>query len=316
MCGKKGVKGLCDECKAKKEPLVTIVKDIQVKICVECKKYFLRNKWIKYDSLSSAITAVAKDKIKTNKKSKLKIKPLIDIKPGPGVKKSFELEIIASDGVQKEIYVVPADIEFTYCPKCSKHENYYEGTLQLRNSHEEVIRYIRNEVKNNKEKGVFIAKEAPLKNGVDFYISKQHFIQTIAKRVHKKFGGKTTINPKLFTRDQQRSRDIYRMNVLIELPVFTKGDVVKVAEKIINIKKMGKTITGEDIITRKSFSFSPSQAKVEKLETKEGSVSKTYPDIEIIEPDSYQSVKVENKKDVKTNKKVKFVDVKGKIYII
>ncbi len=218
--------------------------------------------------------------------------------------------------VQKETYMVPADIEFTYCPNCSIHQQYFEGVLQLRNPHDEVINYVRNEVMRNKDRGAFITKEVMHKKGMDFYISKQHFIQNLAKGIQKKFGGKVNVNPELFSRDKQKSRDLYRMNILVELPLFKKGDIVKIDKSIINIKKMGKTITGEDLVTRKSASFDYPQKKAELLEKKTGIVSKNYPHLEIIDPESYQSVKPENSKDVKINEKVRFVMANGKIYII
>ncbi len=97
--------------------------------------------------------------------------------------------------------------------KQEKPDQYYEAVLQLRdNPHKEAINCIINAV--NKRKGVFIAKQVKLKNGVDFYISSQRFTRTLGKLLKKSFKGKLVESKKLYGMDRQKSKLIYRGTVL------------------------------------------------------------------------------------------------------
>ena len=65
------------------------------------------------------------------------------------------------------------------------HEDYYEGILQLRKPNEEVIEFIKNQVK--KRTNVLITKEKKVNNGIDFYITSQKYLQVIGKKLKKHY---------------------------------------------------------------------------------------------------------------------------------
>ncbi len=93
-----------------------------------------------------------------------------------------------------------------------KNPDYFEGTLQLRNPHEEVLNFIRNQFKNNSK--VWIAKEERLKTGIDLYISSNKFLLSLGKKLKKSFKGELKISRKLFTKNRLTSKMVYRMTVL------------------------------------------------------------------------------------------------------
>ncbi len=96
-----------------------------------------------------------------------------------------------------------------------KQENpgqYYEAVLQLRNPHKEALKCIVNAV--DKKKGVFIAKQFKVKNGVDIYISSQRFTRSLGKLLKKSFKGELVESRKLYGVNRQKSKLIYRGTVL------------------------------------------------------------------------------------------------------
>ena len=138
-CGKKS-KVICKDCRPRKE---IKVKDIHIMLCSSCKKYFHNNKWTSYSKLKDAITKITKDSIKEI--GSFAITPVLDeIQINPGIKEEFDIEIKSDD----EIFLIPAELEVTYCNHCSKQQgDYFEGTLQLRKVPDELLEYVYSYIK-------------------------------------------------------------------------------------------------------------------------------------------------------------------------
>ncbi len=94
-------------------------------------------------------------------------------------------------------------------------QNYFEGVLQLRNPHEEVIRMIRNQI--NKNPGVFVAKEIPQPEGMDLYFSSNQFLLSLGRRLKKSYQGELKVTRRIYTVDRMTSKNIYRVTVLFRL---------------------------------------------------------------------------------------------------
>jgi len=97
----------------------------------------------------------------------------------------------------------------------NKNPQYYEGILQLRNPNEEVINFIRNQVK--KRKGVFIANEVSLKNGVDIYLSSNKFLLSLGRKLKKSFKGELKTSKRLHGQDRLTSKLLYRGTILFKM---------------------------------------------------------------------------------------------------
>ncbi|MFH1455824.1 MAG: NMD3-related protein [archaeon] len=89
--------------------------------------------------------------------------------------------------------------------------NYWEAVIQLRPFDDEVFRFIQNQVK--KRKSVFISRIFEVKGGVDIYLSSQRYARSIAAKL-KKFKGEVKVTHTLHTRDNMKSKDLYRATVL------------------------------------------------------------------------------------------------------
>ena len=166
--------------------------------------------------------------------------------------------------------------------------NYFQGTIQLRNPHEEAFNFI------EKSLGKYLTKIEKVRNGFDFYVKDKKVGEVIGRKTRDKFGGEFNVAASLHTRDHQTSRDLYRLNVLIRLPDFKAGDVIKFDNKIILIKELNKKIAGEKLDTRKNTSL-PYPNEYEILEQKNSRVVVVEPNIEIMDPETYQPILIKNK---------------------
>jgi len=131
-------------------------------------------------------------------------------------------------------------------------QNYFEGTLQLRNPTKEVIQYTKNMIKEDGR--AFIAKELKVKNGIDLYLSSQKFMQVIGKELQRKFGGEYNISRKLFTLKRQTSKQVYRVTVLFRLHDFKIGDVIKTRGRFIKVTRIENKVYGLDVDSGKKIS--------------------------------------------------------------
>ncbi len=222
-------------------------------------------------------------------------------------------------------------VTFTICPKCSRYGTaYFEGILQLRSSEEgtiraDVIEAVRNEIAKYASRGVHCTKEGKVPGGMDFQITSQKHIQTIGRRLHEQFGGTLKVNSQLFSRSRETSRDLFRVNVLLELPRFVKGDVVRIGHPdrsgyaLVHITSIGKKMIGDDLIHKKGVTVDYHKAQVDVLPSKKTTITQVYPRIEVLDPNTYQSVPVENPKEIRQAKqgdKVRIVEDEGRYWVM
>ncbi len=140
--------------------------------------------------------------------------------------------------------------------KSLKGTKYFEGILQLRNPTKEVIQFVKNDVaKQPEERGIFINKEEKIDTGLDLYITSKNYIRSIGKKLQSRFGGQLIESAKLFTKDRQTSKNVYRVNVLFRLPKFKKEDIIKYKGMDLKIKAIGKKVFCTDIKTGRKYTI-------------------------------------------------------------
>lgn len=134
-----------------------------------------------------------------------------------------------------------------------EHNGYFEGILQLRNPNKEVLEATLKEIE--KKGDVSIAKIKKVSNGTDIYISSQRFLRNLGAKLQKQFGGQFTISKKLFTKHRLTSKEVYRVNALLRLPNFKKGDVINYKGDKIKIIGIQKKVFAKDIKTGKKLNL-------------------------------------------------------------
>jgi len=103
-----------------------------------------------------------------------------------------------------------------------ENSKYFEGVLQLRDCTMEALEFVKKTI--DSEDGVWVAKEVHLKGGVDLYMSSNKFLKKIGKMLSHRFSGVLRHSSKLFTRNRQTFKDVYRGTVLFRMPSFRAGD--------------------------------------------------------------------------------------------
>lgn len=247
-CGKKGIKGdFCSECSEK--ALGLEFKDISIKKCIDCDRFMVKHQWLSFRSVDDGIISAVNPKIKNPRKLHLDIVPHYrKLKDKPGAKQDIELEISADH----QEFVIPAIIEFTYCPKCSKAgSQYFEGTLQIREATSELLDFVRRDIAKHAKDGVHVTKESGKGKNIDFRLTSAKYMRALGKKLKQKFNGELTETSKLFSRNKQTSKDIHRISVLFKMRKYKIGDVVKSRERNVRIKTMGKRVSGVDVETGK-----------------------------------------------------------------
>lgn len=302
-CGKKTESGFCEDCRPVSE---LKIKDITFKVCAACNRYFYKNKWDS-GSLDSGVTRIVRDAIKDSEASVTFDLPALK---GPGLSEDFEIEIIKD----KDTFTVPAKLTSSYCEPCSRKQGkYFEGTLQLRKVNDEVLDFIENYVKQN---GFFVADKKETKDGYDLDISNQKKLQTLGQQLKKTFGGTLKVSIRQFTHNRLTSKQVYRVNVYYEAPPYKKGDVVVIDEKAYLLTNVRKTVTAIDLKLDRKITLDVEGKSITMLPKTETRVTKNFPNLEVMDPETFQSTPTRNKMDCSLNEKVKVVNFEGVLYIV
>ena len=131
--------------------------------------------------------------------------------------------------------------------------DYYQGILQLRDVNDEIISFVRNQIKKRKDE-VAITKTVNLPNGLDLYITSQKFIRVLGKKLKESFGGELKISAKLHTRNRQ-GKDLYRVNVLFRLSKHKKGYVVSIRGEQVRLIRIGRKTFARNMKTGKKVTI-------------------------------------------------------------
>lgn len=286
------------------------LRDTKIMVCTKCYKYNYRNKWKKFKSVELIIEEIFEKRL-SGKIDQFSVKPHIPkFKFNPGVNAKIEVEIIRGNNS----YLVPADICLTICDKCSKQQgDYFEGILQIKNINDLIRSFAENYFK---KKEVYCCEKKEKKDIYQIKVNNKKELQNLGKKLVERFGGKLKISPHLHSYDSQKSKKIYRVNVFYEAFPFDVGEVIETDSKVIKITKLGRLVHGKNLKNDKSTSIDLKNKDYRKLQKYQTTVSKTYPNIEVLHPETYQSVKPQNKTKVKSGEKVKVVINEERIYLV
>jgi len=304
-CGKTLKTGkFCPDCRPHKE---LKIKDISIKICVESKRFFFKNKWHKFNDIEEALATVLMDALKRKAEMSFDVP---EIKYNPGLKYEIQAEI----DIDGDFYLVPIEIQMTYSEIYSKKQGeYFEGILQLRNVDDEILDYVEEYLKKNI---VFVNEKKKRKDGYDLKVTDKKIEQNLGNMLIKKFGGEIKVSAQIHTRDRQTSKDVYRVNVLYRAPEYKKGDVIRFEDRYLKIITIGKNLYVENLVSRKRNYFDPKNKEIFVLKPKKTQVSRIRPNLEVLDPETYESVNVLNLKDVSHGENIKIVNDKGKYFIL
>ena len=133
----------------------------------------------------------------------------------------------------------------------NKSPTYFEGILQLRNCEEDVVKFVENSLIKHH---VSVAKVAKQKNGRDYYVGSNKFLMQLRNVLPRHFPGEIHLTRKLFSRNKQTGKNLYRLTLLFRQLPFNEGDVINDQEKKVKVIKIrGEKITVKHLATGKTY---------------------------------------------------------------
>lgn len=127
------------------------------------------------------------------------------------------------------------------------HAKYFQGVLQLRNCSKDIVDFVKEKTEKVEREDIYISRIEKSKNGVDLYFTSNKFLRKIGKILKEKFGGNLKESEKLFSRNKQTGKNIYRLTVLFRYCPVKKGDIVNVRGKDYKIMFVGKNLQVKEV---------------------------------------------------------------------
>jgi len=293
-------------------------KEIKLFVCNHCKSYNYKNKWQQFQDLNSVmkmiVTNSIKQKVMYHDLDEELIEELLSYKAG--VHKPFTVEV----SIGKEKFELPAVIDVTLCPKCSKEgTKYFEGVLQVRNMSPDVLTFIKNDLAKQKSKGVHINKEVDVDGSginMDYYYTDKGYMKVIAEKLRHEFGAILKQNAQLFSIDWETSKNVYRLNILVQLTNYHKNDVIKFNKQLYKIISMDEKIHATNLETH-TKTLLPHKESYDVLKPVEVMLIKRYPEFEVLDPNTYYQARLMNPTDkLEINQTLRVIIDGGEAWIV
>lgn len=293
-------------------------KDIKILLCNNCGSYNHKNKWQRFHKIDDVVRIAVSEGVKHD----IKYHGLDDdteeelLSYKAGVHKNFNVKV----SLGKENYDLPAVVDVTLCPKCSKQgTKYFEGVLQVRNTTDEINGFIRNDLAKQRSKGIHINKIVEIGStgtDIDYYYTDKGYLKVIAEKLRKNFGAVIKHNAQLFSVSWETSKNIYRLNVLVEFPHYHKNDVLKIGKQLFKVMSMDEKIHVTNIETG-AKTLLPHKESYDILKPVEVMLIKKYPEYEVLDPNTYYQARLMNPQDnLQINQKIHVVVDGGEAWMI
>ncbi|MBN2459462.1 hypothetical protein JXB28_04205 [Candidatus Woesearchaeota archaeon] len=289
------------------------MKAINLTLC-SCDKYFDKGMWKPYHGIEKLIADKVKKQIP---KAKVIFK---NFEMPMAQKEKKEIEVIAK--VKDKETHVKVILKLAKCPLCAREgTQYFEAILQVRSLNvsvlEKAIDLLKKRVEKLRNKGMFINKVEPVSDGFDLFMTNKRIAQSLGKELHEHFGGVFKLSPRIFTRNKQTSKDLYRMSILVRLPDFQVGDIIINHDKVYKVDKTSTKIKLLDIEANNFVTTDYAKMHSHPLKAHTTYVSRIHPYVEVINPYDFQSSMVKNKSlpTLEIGQEVKVVVHRG-IYVV
>ena len=303
-CGNKKTLGtFCKECLQQLHPLVKSIKNSSITYCALCTRVKPHHEWKHYAQEEILVKSLSQNLIFDPEATIDSVEfgdSIVERKPG--IKKKTTVLVIvtgkneSAKSSYEEEYDLPFEYEVTLCPLCRKKgSSYYEGILQIRNQTVAVRGAIYKYIAEHKKKGLRLAKEVPVSSGSDYYLSSQRSVHHLARFLRQQFGGEMKISAQHFSANAQSGKVLYRVNALLEIPEYTKGDVIRRDDQYYFVLGISSKVKAENLSTGSQENFAYEKGGVIRLPVKTTTVSSVDP-VEILHPVTFQSAVPHNSK--------------------
>jgi len=323
-CGNpKVVDVFCATCLREQKPLVASFKEFSVSVCTTCGRVYHHGRWQDNEDPAGTIGRFLKDNIHFSSDVTIKDVEVSEIPLAlkSGLKLTGDVTVNVHGHASSkakpytEEYVFPYVIQNTLCNRCCKiGTQYFEGTLQVRNETAESKKFFREFLKQTEAS---VAKAESSGTGTDYFMTKKIFIEQAARELQARFGGNIKSSARLFSRNHQTSKEIYRTTWFIELPLFVQGDAVTDGHSPLLVIHLGKRIKFFNPLRGKHEFWEYKDADWTRLPVLETTIASLRPELTVIDPETFQEVKVANNYTLphQQGERVKVFSYDNKVYL-
>ncbi len=319
---------LCDNCFSKKYTCLRRYKEHTLLICQNCGSFLYQKEWKhqkpKKDAVREAVLHYC-DFIHQPDTVTL----AIEFHGEHGTVQTGTVTIKTETTIDQqklcERFTFPLKIKYVCCTTCARAKtHYYEGTLQLRGSNEHIIeqvhQFIIKDAEKIKEKGVFITKIEKVTKGIDYYFTKQQYLPILMKKLVKHFGAVAKTHGELFSKSRLTSKEIYRVNASVRLPDYSVGTVISYKGRLFQLTHLKKYCTAKDLMTGRNMTITEMKdisIKAQPADFKKTEMTKQYPQLEVLHPQTFASVSVKNQRKIsKEVKEILVVEINNELWIV
>lgn len=303
------VDGLCANCFFKTSNLIEAPLVLYAKICSTCGAQLTKGKWNNDYSIQEIVVQTAEDALLIHEKAE-NIELCIEPKQMTPHLYRVSIEVNATILEEPVHQRIETEVRITRiaCDMCSRMSgNYFEAILQIRAasrypSEEEKIRcmsIVNSTLEKMLTKGdrtAFISRSADARDGIDLYMGSANATKIVCKEIVSELGGSFTESFSTFGRKD--GKEVCRMTYSMRLPEFMPGDIIELGNKVIEIKKFSKSVTGTDLAKSARFNSSPDDMKGATLIAKRSTAKKAVivsmekDEMLLLDPDTYETVTV------------------------
>ena len=151
---------------------------------------------------------------------------------------------------------------------------------------------------------------------IDFYYTDKGYLKIIAEKLRSSFGAIIKQNAQLFSIDWETSKNLYRLNVLVEFPIYNKGDVIKLDGHLYKVVSMDEKIHVTNLETH-TKTLLPHKESYDVLKPVEVMLIKKYPEYEVLDPNTYYQARLMNPSEkLEINQKIQVIIDGGEAWIV
>ena len=125
-----------------------------------------------------------------------------------------------------------------------------EGIVQLRNIDQQVVDFAFAEAEKHK---LELLKEKWVKNGVDFAVRDNSFVNRLGKTLQQRFGGYVKCSSKLYTQDNLTGKKVYNITMLFKQFPYDKGQEFEYKGGKYSVVSVGKEVVAEDLKSKEKI---------------------------------------------------------------
>jgi len=123
--------------------------------------------------------------------------------------------------------------------------SYFEGILQIRNGSPQLLAWVHKRITDdNKAK---VAKEKKVVGGVDLYLSDQHYLQSLGRKLSQQFNGILKVSRRLHTVNKMTSKLLYRVTVLFQQLHWKRGQKVVIDGEEFEIMNIAQKVQVKNV---------------------------------------------------------------------